>query len=461
MLQNLQENLLTLLSFDRERASIIRGVVDISLYGGPYRIIASRVYDYLDGFKKPPGEHLADILSDKLDETAKEAPLFNDIISSIHAAQTSVNADYVMATLETYIKRQSLRSLSIELHKNLQRDTEESIDEAERLIAGAHKTSLSVFDPGIRLSDKKRALAFLDLPNSAFPTGIPELDRRGFGPTRKELWLLVANTSAGKSWCLGQLAKACLMHRLKVSHITLEMSGERASQRYFQALFGIAKRQEPLTIRKFTKDSLGRISGFDEKPLTPKLTFDDPNIRKKLERRIDQWGKRLLDNIIIKEFAMGTLTFRQLVAYLDNLETVEKFVPDLLIIDYPDLFKLDKDNLRMSIDEVYKDLRGLAGSRNIALAAVSQSHRAAAKAKQVGLENTAEHYGKNAHADTVITYSQTEQEQKLGFARLFVAKGRNDGDKFVVFISQNYATGQFVVDSAGSQGTYWENLPNE
>jgi replicative DNA helicase len=148
-------------------------------------------------------------------------------------------------------------------------------------------------------------------------------------------------------------------------------------------------------------------------------------------------------------------------SYLDNLEQTEKFVPDLLIVDYPDLMKIDKDNFRLALDEIFKELRGIAVSRNIALAAVSQSHRSAAKAKQVGMDNVAEAYSKIAHSDIVLTYTQTIQEQKLGLARLFVAKGRNDGDKFVVYISQAYTTGQFVIDSAVAKGTYWQNLPVE
>lgn len=461
MLVNLQENLLTLLTFDTERASIIRGVVDLSLYGGPYRVVASRIYAHLDSFKRPPNDHLADILADKLDSKTREAGLYTDIITSIHSAQKNINAVYVMSQLELFIERQSMRSLAVELHKNLQRDTEESLEEAKRLIAGAHKTTLTVFDPGTRLSDKRRALDFLNLADGALPTGIPELDRRGLGPTRKELSLFIGNTSAGKSWWLGQLAKAALMQRLRVSHITLEMSEGRAAQRYFQALFSIAKRDEPYNLTKFKRDTLGRINDYDVRQLKPRLTFDDPNIRKKLERRIDRWGPRLLENIIIKEFPTGALTIRQLIAYLDNLETTEKFVPDLLIVDYPDLMQLDKDNFRLSLDQIFKELRGIGVARNVAVAVVSQSHRAAAKAKQVGLENVAEAYAKNAHSDTVITYNQTDAELKLGLARLHVAKGRNDQDKFTVAISQSYTTGQFVVDSVKMAGSYWENLPNE
>jgi len=363
--------------------------------------------------------------------------------------------------IETLIKRQSLRVISIDLSKALIRDTEASLEEAERLLASANRSTLSVFDPGVRLSDKKRALGFLDLSTTALPTGIPELDRRGFGPVRGELWLLIANSSAGKSWGLTQLAKMALMARARVLHITLEMSADRCAQRYFQTLFAISKRKEAFQHVKFKRDALGRIDGLEGVQITPKLTLDDPAIRRKLEAKIDQWSQRLLDNIFIKQFPTGALSIGQLKAYMDNLEATEHFVPDLLIVDYPDLFKLDKDNFRLALDEVFKDLRGLAVARNIAVAAVSQSHRGAAKAKQVGMDNVAEAYSKIAHSDVVLTYSQTEAEKKLGLARLYVAKGRNDADKFVVVISQQYATGNFVIDSCLMSGTYFQLLPQE
>jgi replicative DNA helicase len=459
ILGSLQENLLTVLAFDPEKAPIVRAVVAPELFGGPYRLLAARIYDYLDTFKKPPGDHLPDLLSDKLEGRAAEAEYYIEILESLHQAKEHINAAYVMASLETFVKRQSMRSIAIDLQKALQRDTEEGLEEAERLIAGANHVSLKVFDPGTRLSDKKRALAFLDLPDDSFPTGIKELDALGLGPTRKELWLFIGNAKAGKSWALGQLAKSSLRHRYRVVHITLEMSEKRTTQRYFQSLFAMAKRKDEFDITRFQRDTLGRINGFDTAKSRPALSMDDPKIRKKLEYRIDRWSSRILDNILVKEFPTGQMSVLQLRAYLDNLEASEKFVPDLLVVDYPDLMKLDKDNYRLALDEVFKELRGLAVSRNIALAAVSQSHRSAAKAKQVGVENVAEAYSKIAHSDVVITYTQTPAEHKLGLARLHVAAGRNDRDRFTVVISQAYNTGQFVVDSSLMRGTYWQNLP--
>jgi replicative DNA helicase len=461
LLGALQENLLTVLSWDDERAPLVRSLIGPELYGGHYRTIALRIYDYIDKYKKAPKDHLPDILMDKLEaENAREAELYESTISSISVAREGLNIEYVMSQLETFIKRQSLRGVAIDLAKALQKDTEESLEEAATLIARANTGTLSVFDPGIRLSDKK-AMSFLDLQEASFPTGIPELDKRGFGPTRKELWLFIANTKSGKSWGLMQLGKMAALHRFKVCHISLEMSRERCAQRYYQSLFAISKRKETFRNTKFQKDKLGRITGYDDIRVQPSLSYDDPKVRKKLGRRIDRWSDRLLKNVIIRDFPMGTMTVNHLRAYLDNLEQTEHFVPDLLIIDYPDLMKLDKDNYRLSIDQAYKDIRGIAGTRNIAVAVVSQSHRAGAKAKQLGAENVAEAYSKIAHADTIVTYSSTPQERKLGLARLYVAGGRNDEDKISVVISQQYGMGAFVIDSSLMIGNYFENIPQD
>lgn len=457
LLGALQENLVSLLVYDPVSAPIIRGTVAIELWGGPFRLIAARLYDYLDRFKKPAEDHLPDLFSDKLEGANKrEAQLYADIIENIYLSKDKINKEYAMSQLETYIKRQSLRSIAVELTKALQRDTEESLAEAEQLIAKNTHTTLSLFDPGTRLSDKKRALRFLDLAEATLPTGIPELDKRNLGPGRKELWLLIANAKRGKSWSLIHLAKMALMHRVKVVHISLEMSEERCSQRYFQAMLALSKRNEPIQTTKFKKDSLGKITDFEDVRVSPSLTLDDPKIRQKLEQKIDRWALRAFDNIIIKEFPTGQLSVQQLAAYLDNLEATEQFVPDLLIVDYPDLMKLDKNNFRLALDEVLKDLRGLVIKRNMAGAIVSQSNRLGEKAKQVGVENVAEAYSKIAHADTVITYSQTEAEHQLGLARLHVAAARNDDDKFTVLISQNYAMGNFVIDSAMMATNYWK-----
>jgi hypothetical protein len=259
------------------------------------------------------------------------------------------------------------------------------------------------------------------------------------------------------------IAKVALVNHLKVLHVTLEMSEARVAQRYLQTFFAMSKRKETVRRIKFEFDKLGRLSGFVDTEVLPSLSMDDPNIRRKLERRVEKWKHRLLDNIIIKQFPTGRLTTKKLEAYMDNLEATEHFTPDLLVIDYPDLMQLDSSNYRFSLDELFKDIRGIAVERNIAVAAVSQGNRASNKAKQVGSDNVAEAWSKIFHADCVITYTQTPAEKQIGLARLLVAAGRNDADGFEVVISQNYAMGQYVIASAmmTNKTNYWNRVEAE
>ncbi len=458
----LQENIIVLLTFDKERAKIVRGVIDLSLFSGIYRELATQIYDYIDKFHEPPGDHLADLLEDKLNSGKKrETRIYRDLLESIYEMQERINADYVMSQLTTFVKRQALRSMASDLIKALQRDTEESLVEADELIQRVNVRKLTVFDPGIRLSDKVRALKFLENSEITFSTGIPELDKRKLGPMRKGLILYISRYKSGKSFWLTHLAKSVLMHRLKVLHVTLEMSDDKCAERYMQAFFAISKRKGKTHRLKFKKDKLRRLTGFKEIEIRPRISLDDSDIYRKLEHKIEKFSKRILKHIFVKEFPTGQLTSRELEAYLDSLEATERFIPDLLIVDYPDLMTLDPNNLRMSLDEVYKNLRGIAVQRNIAVAVVSQSHRAAAKSKRVGGENVAEHYGKVAHADCILTYSQTPAEKALGLARISVDGARYDEDGITIIISQSYGTAQYVIDSALMTDNYYDMVKEE
>lgn len=455
----LEENLLTLLVFDKQRFKVIRGTVDTIMFSGFNREIATRAYTYIDKYGKPPADHIADLIEDKLtSDNKREVRAYKDILSGLNDLKENINAEYVINKLEDFVKRQSLRSVAVELAKALQRDTEDSLDEAESLIKNATTSRLKVFDPGLRMSNIGRALSFLDMTTYAFPTGIPEFDKRGFGPTRKEMYLYMADAKSGKSWHVGHLAKIAVMNGLRVVHITLEMSEEKVSQRYVQAFFAVAKRGDPIVIQKFKRLKKGGFEFYD-KEIKPKLHLDSPNIRRKLERKMKRFQKRVLDNIIIKQFPTGKLTIGQLEAYLDNLETNEKFIPDLLVVDYPDLMDLQagkSGQYRHGLAEIYKNLRGIAVARNLALAVPTQTNRAGSGAKFVGRKNVSEAYSKIADADVVLTYSQTDLEKKLHLARLSVVAGRNDEDNITVVLSQNYTMGQYVVDSVLMSKDYWQ-----
>ena len=281
------------------------------------------------------------------------------------------------------------------------------------------------------------------------------------------------------TWMLINLAKRALMQKKKVCHITLEMSEERMAMRYFQNMLAITKRQtDAITRWEFERqDPNDRFSEIvditphdirkefqnDRKTKNKKkkkilLSFDLPNIRKLLLEKINKRGEGLHDifsRLCIRQFPTGSLTVNGLKAYLDSLENVHKFRPDLLIIDYPDIMTIPGNDHRLGLGELFKDIRGIAVERDMAVASVTQSSKEGAKAKVVRSTHAAEDWSKIATADTIITYSQTTMEARMNLARLLVANARNDRDGFMILISQEYALGQFVMDSAPMYEDYW------
>ena len=458
----LQENFLILLLYDDKRSKIIRNTVEIRLFGGLFRDIAMQAYDYIDSYKEAPKAHIWDLMEYKIkSENKREAKHYKELLSNLEEAYIGINAEFIMTQLEKFVNRQSLRSISVDLQRLLQEDTDTSIEEAQELLAINRNRQLEAFRPGLRLSDIE-ALDFLDEDkNESIPLKIPELDRRGLVPTKGETLLMIGDAKAGKTQFLTHVAKMALMHRWKVVHITLEMGEKKMSQRYYQGLFGVAKRNEELVLAKLLKNKAGKLKGVEEKILKPKHSLDSETISEELAKFQKDWSDDILSNIIVRQFPTSQLTVKQLEAYLENLESTAEFVPDLVILDYPDLMKLDPKNLRMELDGLYKELRGLSVERNFALVIVSQAHRQSSGAKLVKGSNVAEAYQKIAHCDLILTYTQTEQERQLGLARLYVAGGRNDSDKFAIVIAQNYAMAQFVIDSAMMSNKYWSQLEEQ
>ena len=168
-----------------------------------------------------------------------------------------------------------------------------------------------------------------------------------------------------------------------------------------------------------------------------------------------------MDKLVIKEFPTAKLTIDGLEAFLDILELQQNFIPDLLILDYPELMAVDVKQYRLELGNIYRRLRGIGVERNMAVCAVSQSNREGMRTRLISEGNASEDFSKTGTADNIISYNQTKEEKALGLARLHVVANRHEQDKFSVLVSQNYRAGQFVVDSVRMPGNYWDMLGDE
>lgn len=456
----IQEALVAILLYDPKGSKVAAGLIPAQSYDIHYRDLVEAAVSYLDQYGRPAGDHALELVEDLKSKRPKSKAIYSRLYESlqvyeplIRGKDPSFNPEYIFKQAGVFARAQRLRDGLGQAVDAIEKDTAESVEEAETALRSALEFSWQAFDPGTYFADTERSLRFLTEPRVAMSTGIPALDYYGLGPARKELHILAADTGGGKSWWLIHLTKMALLARLRVLYISLELSERELMQRLAQAFFAVTKRKEDVTRRRIKTDKKGAVKGLSEQVLTKRPALTDANILGILQAKVAGFKRR--PPLLVKEFPAGTLTIRQLRAYLASLEGSAKFLPDLICLDYPDEMEHDPKNKRLELIKIFTDLRGIATERNVAMATVTQLNETGAKARTATKHDLAEAKGKAHKADVLLTLSMTEEEKALGLARIFVAKGRMDRDGFQVLISRSLALGQFVVDSARMSKEYW------
>lgn len=440
----LQENLLTLLCFDDVAATLVRAQVTVHLFeSAVYREVAGVAIDFLDQYGVTPKEHLTDLLGHLLNhEERRKAEVYKKVVTQLFASREGLNRDFVLSQLTKFVRAQNIKSAIVKAAEAVE---DGRVDDAEVAMHAGLKSQINTFELGIDLGRSSPA----DMTNAEdeepFLSGIHALDAYGVGPARKTLFMLTAPLNRGKSWGLIHIGKWGLLQRLNVVHVTLEMSARKTAMRYYQSFFSISKREAHHRVTRL-RFSGGELASLVTEELT-RPTLADPEINAYLARRLKQQfrGKARL---IIKEFATGRLDIAALEAYLDGLQRFHNITPDLLIIDYADLMRLlHPDDKRGSIGQNFVDLRGLAVDRNMGVVTASQVNRTGMTAKVITEGELAEDFSKGFTVDTNITYNQTEIEEQLGLARIYVSKHRDEAARMTALITQSYGLGQFCLDS--------------
>ena len=451
---SLQENLLVLLCFSDKASALIRNAVDPHLFSTQiYRDVVIRVYDYIDQYHKPPREHVADLLEDELGKD-KTSNLYVELLEAIHEQKDSINEEFALNQLEAFVRQQTLKSSIIKASEAIQ---DGDLDRAEEDLNAGLKTRLSLFAPGMSLTEGLRVAFAGQVRRDVVPIGIKELDDANLGPARGEFHLFIGPPKRGKSWWLVHMTKRCLLHRMKTVYITLELSEGQIAQRVLQSLFSIARHKTKVPVSHLRADDLVRLMSIERDTITGRLSIDEPSSRKAIEQKLGRLRGK--ENLTIKQFPAGMLTVRGLTNYLDMLDRSAGFQPDMLVIDYPDYMQLDPKNYRLEIGALYNDLRGVAVERNMGILVGSSISVEGTMARLITESHAAEDYSRIYTADTVFTYTQTPAEKELGLARLFVSNTRvADRDGFVLLISQAYAIGQFCLESVSMSDAYWGHL---
>lgn len=451
---SLQQDLITLLVHSDDHGKTVARIINPNFFEGDYRNIADKALNFWQQHNKAPKQHIADLLSDILEDTQdRRGQTYRRILVQMIEVKDQINVDFVLRSMDQFIRMQRAKEVILQSAEQLDSRGINGLVDVESLLQNFLREKSISLSPGLRLTEYDKVLEYFRNVHSEFKTGIKEFDESGIVPMRGKLMIFLAPAKRGKTWWLIQLGKMAFLQRKKVCHITLEIEAEEVAQRYYQALFGASKRDDLNKVSSFKYDKKGMLDQVTSHSVDVPFTFNSSAIREELQARVNRFSMRS-ENFIIKRFPMSSLTFNQLEAYLESLESIENFVPDLLILDYPKIMKLNQKELRTSLGQLMEDIRGLGQRRNFAIAVVHQGNRSSAEADIVKATHASEDWSVVCTADFLITYSQTAAEKRHGLARLYVEMARSEQDQFGVLITQSYKTGQFVLESTRLNDSY-------
>lgn len=353
----------------------------------------------LDVFKIKTQEESSDILKTSIVDNLRE--VFKYVESD--------DLDFVKEESLKFCKNQEIKKAimdSVDLLKRGQyEDIKKRIDDAMK--AGADKDIGYEYLTGI-------AERYTDNVRNTMPTCWPLInDLAGGGFGKGELIIFVAGPGGGKSTAMMNIGAHILKKGMRVVHYTMELTEAYVSQRYDAVITGIA---------------------------TQNLKYHIEDIESEL--------KKINGELIIKYYPTKTASVSSLKAHLDKLILQGK-KPDIVIVDYADLLRSTngkgRDSLHQELENIYEDLRGLAGEYEVPVFTASQANRSSAESDIITGEQVASSFAKIMIGDFVISLSRKVTDKIAGTGRWYVIKNRFGPDGLTLPSRLNMSNGRIEI----------------
>ena len=230
-----------------------------------------------------------------------------------------------------------------------------------------------------------------------------------------ELGVVVAPAGIGKSWCLQTLGSAAVKAGLNVVHYTLELNENYVGLRYDTVFSGIT---------------------------TSNIKFYQDDVKKKIDQ--------LTGTLLIKYFPTKSASVQTLTSHLSQIE-LQGNKPDLVLVDYADILKGIGTEKRHVLENIYEDLRGLAGEMDCPIWTASQANRSSLEEEVIDATKVAEAYSKVMIADFVVSVSRKVEDKIANTGRFHVIKNRFGPDGITFASSINTNIGKIDVYEANTQ----------
>lgn len=461
--------------------------------------VADWCMGYYREYEQAPGKHIQDIFFEKqregLDDTTSDSiSQFLESLSQEYERADKFNVAYLLDQTERLFRSRSLKYLAEDIEAHL--DKGELEDAEDRL--GVFKKLERPKGAGInpfrdksafqKAFEAKREPLFL-IPGALGQLLNPHLIRSGFIG-------FLGHAKVGKTWRVTDIAMWALRDRCKVALFQLgDLTQEDFLLRW--GTYIARKSNDPRYCGELLIPVLDCLNNQravcenhkhgtvvvdeDGKPqdLEADLPYHKPCCkcaRKKpkqfkgsvwYEKRgpvepldwpegwecVQKWGKRFraLDNFRLATFFNSTLNVKGMERQLDLWEEEDGFVPDVILLDYPDIMAKEDPKLpegREQENPRWKGLRRVSQERHALVIAPTQSNGDGYEGEVQKVKNLGEDKRKTQHTTAFFAIDQTEEEAERGIIRISSMGQSREGDlRAQVCVLQSLGAGRPYIGS--------------
>ena len=354
-------------------------------------------------YKTPPSKDVLKVKITEIENDILKATVLEQL-KDVFRFMESDDLTFVKDEILKFCKNQEIKqaimdSVSLLKHGNFD-EIKSKIDSAMKAGADTNIGLEYVTDVAARYNEAAR---------HTITTGwdvIDDLMDGGLAPG--ELGVVMAPAGIGKSWLLINIGAHAVKAGKTVIHYTLELNENYVGQRYDSVLTGIPAQN----LKNYRED-------IEAKMLT------------------------LKGDLIVKYYPTKSVGVMGLKAHIEKTIMLGK-KPDLVIVDYGDLLKVNiKKDKHEALEDLYEELRGMAGEYAIPVWTASQAGRSALEDDIIEADKIASSYGKVMVADFLMSLSRKVEDKMSGTGRGHVIKNRFGPDGITLPCKINTNNGQF------------------
>ena len=361
------------------------------------------ILEHFRNYKTPPSKDVFKVKITEVENDVLKAAILEQL-KDVFRYMESDDLDFVKVEILKFCKNQEIKKAIMDSVSLLKMG---NFDEIKSKIDSAMKAGA---DTNIGHEYKKDVIARYNVSaRHTIATGwdvIDDLMDGGLAPG--ELGVVMAPAGIGKSWLLINIGANAVRAGKTVIHYTLELNENYVGQRYDSVITGINAQN----LKNYQNDIVEKMSSIQ-------------------------------GDLVIKYYPTKSVGVMGLKAHIEKTMILGQ-KPDLIVVDYADLLKVNtKKDKHEALEELYEELRGMAGEYSIPIWTASQAGRSSLEDDIIEADKIASSYGKVMVADFLMSLSRKVEDKLSGTGRGHVIKNRFGPDGITLPSKINTNNGQF------------------